>query len=336
MPCPFRLPGGEFMSWQTMSAELAGQAPVDYLFAQTLVNRAWLNVQRKHLWSFLWGKRPIPTPVPTAGGTVTLVRGQPTVVGDAAARAAWALVPLVTPLGQQQFRVGQGTIYNVLTYQDNVPPGFATLTLDQPYVDPQAGAGIQYLLMQNYYLAPVPDFLWWESIVDPISGYALRTTLTNEEVDIRDPQRFLSGWPVGPLPYQVNPQPGPTFGFPMYELWPGPLNGIVYVGSYFRRGTLFVLDTDLVNPMLGEDVVLALAKVHAYEWALAQKDLPAAAKKGWQFALGYAQKEYAGLLSDYITKDEEFSHRHVINAADSDYLNTLPWVSQREGVMFAP
>jgi hypothetical protein len=316
-----------------MATELTGQCPVDYLFARTLVNRAWLNVQRKFLWSFLWGKRAIPTPNPTTAGSVTLVSGSPLVVGDTTANAAWVAVPGANPITTQQFRIGTGTIYNIVAYN----PGTATLTLDNPYVDPQTGAGINYIISQFYFSAPVADFLWWESIVDPVSGYSMRCTLTNEEVDRKDPQRFQSGWPVGPIPYLVNPNSlSPYYGWPMYELWPQPLNHYTYVGSFFRRGTLFVNDTDTVNSMLGEDVVIALAKKYAYEWAIANKDLPAAAKKGWSFLLGSAKKEYDGLLSDYMIKDEEFSHRHVINAPEDAYIEALPWISQREGLGYFP
>lgn len=325
------------MSWQTMSAEIAAQCPVPYPFARILVNRAWLNVQRKYIWSFLWGMKPIPTPNPTSAGTVTLVSGSPTVIGDAVASPAWAAIPGANPIGGQQFRVGTGTIYNIIAYQPNVPVGFATITLDTPYVDPQFGAGISYTISQFYYSAPVADFLWWESIIDPTSGYAMRTTLTREEVDRKDPQRFQSGWPVGPIPYLVNPNVNsPYYNYPMYELWPEPLNNYTYVGSFFRRGALFVNDTDLVSAMLGEDLVIALAKQLAYEWAIANKDLPIAQKKAWQFALGYAKKEYNELLSDYILKDEEFSHRHVINQPEDAYIEALPWISQREGLGYFP
>jgi hypothetical protein len=326
------------MSWQTMSAEISGQCPVDYLFAKTLVNRAWLNVQRKHIWSFLWGKRAIPTPNPTAAGTVTLASGSPLVIGDATASPAWAAIPGANPITVQQFRVGTGTIYNIVGVAINTPSaGLTTLTLDNPYVDPQFGAGISYTISQFYYSAPVADFLWWESIIDPVSGYAMRCTLTNEEVDRKDPQRFQSGWPVGPIPYLVNPNvASPFYQWPMYELWPEPLNNYTYVGSFFRRGSLFVNDTDQVNAMLGEDLVIALAKVYAYEWAIANKDMPVAQKKSWQFTLGYAKKEYDGLLSDYMIKDEEFSHRHVINSSEDAYIEALPWISQREGLGYFP
>lgn len=323
-------------SWLDMSMELTGQVPVDLLFARTLVNRAWVNVQRKHLWSFLWGKRAIPTPSPVSAGTVTVVGGDPAIVGDAAASAAWATLGLINPITQRQFRVGTGTIYNIVSYDTTSHAPFGTLTLDQNFVDQASASGVLYDITQFYYLAPVIDFLWWESIVDPISGYAMRTTLTNEEVDRKDPQRFQSGWPVGPIPYQVNAVAGPTFGFPMYEFWPCPLNSITYTGSYFRRGTEFVADTDTPSPMLGDDIVVELAKVYAYEWAIAQDKFPAASKKAWQYLLGNSRRTYDSLLNDYIVKDEEFSHRHVINQPEDAYIEALPWVSQREGLGYFP
>lgn len=323
-----------------MSAELALQTPVNYLFARTLVNRAWLQVQRKYIWSFLWGKVPIPTPSPTTIGSVTLTSGSATVIADANATTAWANVPGATPLSQQQFRIGTGTFYNIVTYNPAGAPPFATLTLDYPFVDPLpepgANVGVVYQIYQVYYNAPVADFLWWESITDPVSGYAMRNTLTNEEVDRKDPQRFQSGWPIGPIPYRVNPLSGTFNGYPMFEMWPAPLNNITYVGEYWRRGSLFVNDTDTVNPMLGEDVVLELAKYWAYEWALAQPQFDQSAKRSWQFLMGGTQRMYAALLNDYILKDEEFSHRHVINQPEDAYIEALPWVSQREGLGYFP
>lgn len=321
-----------------MSGELANQVPVPYLFARTLVNRAWFNVQRKHTWSFLWGKAAIPTPNPITSGTVTVTPGSSTVIADATATAAWAATGLVSPLTVQQFRVGQGTIYNIIAY--GTVNGFGNLTLDMAYVDPTSGSGTGYQIFQCYYNAPVPDFLWWESVVDPISGYSFRTTMTREEVDNQDPQRFQDGWPVGVIPYQINPQAGNFNGYPMMEIWPAPLNGYTYFGTYFRRGTLFVNDSDIVNPMLGEDVVMARAKMYAYEWCIANPDkVP---KGDYRFAYGAAKIEYegksgnGGLIEEYYLKDGEFSHRDVINAPEDSYIGALPWVSQKAGIMYAP
>jgi hypothetical protein len=180
----------------------------------------------------------------------------------------------------------------------------------------------------------VADFLWWESIVDPISGYSMRTCLTREEIDAQDPQRFQSGWPIGPLPYLINTQPGNFNGFPMYEMWPAPLNNYTYQGSYFRRGTQFVNLTDTVNAMLGEDLVIEQAKMYSYEWCMVNPDkVP---KADYRFAYGASAKRFAQLLDEYILKDEEFSHRSVINMPEQSFYDALPWVSQRNEVMYAP
>ncbi len=320
------------MSWATMSSELALQVPVPYLFAKILVNRAWFNVQRQHIWSFLWGIAPIPTPSPITSGTVTVTPGSPTVIGDATASAAWAAVGLVNPLTTQQFRVGQGTIYNIKSYA--VVGGFGTLTLTQPYVDPTSGAGTGYQVFQCYYNAPVADFLWWESVTDPISGYQLRTCLTREEVDAQDPQRFQAGWPTGIIPYAVNTQAGQFNGYPVMEIWPAPLNNYTYVGSYFRRGTLFVNPTDTVNPMLGEDIVIEQAKMYSYEWCLVNVDkVP---KADYRFAYGASSKRFKELLDQYILADEMFSHRNIINAPEQSYYDALPWTSMKSNIMYAP
>lgn len=326
------------MSWATMSSELTGQVPgLDIMFAFTLVNRAWVDVQRKFIWSFLWGDAAIPTPIPVSTGTVTAVRGLNTIVGDTAASAAWATFGLVNPITVRQFRVGQGTIYNIIGYDISSHAPFGTLTLDSPYVDPLAGVGIGYQIIQSYFNAPTSDFIWWETLLDPTSGYDLRTTLTREFVDARDPQRFQSGWPVGAIPYKINPNAGNFFQFPMYELWPTPTAGYTYTGQYFRRGKAFVNPTDAVLAPLGEDVVLALSKQYAYEWAGANQDrIGKIAKSDFRFWAGYAQKQYDGLISDYILMDESFSHRHLIDSAESSYLSALPWVSAREGLGYFP
>jgi hypothetical protein len=310
------------MSWKTMSLELASSTPVPYPFCETLVNRAWLDIQRSFMWSFLWGDAAIPTIVPISTGTVTLVRGWNQVVGDANAAAAWLATGLVTPLTTQQFRIGQGTIYSITAFD-----GVNTLTLNQAYVDPTQGSGQGYQIQTVYLNAPTSDFLWWETIKDPISGYTISTTMTREEVDVWDPQRFQSGWPKGVIPYKMNPIPGNFYQYPMYEIWPAPLNGYTYVGTYMRRGLPFTLPTDEVLAPIGEDVVLAQAKYRTYEWCAANPDK--CPKVDYRFLMGATTKEKKDLLNGYILMDEEFSHRHIIASLPKDMFDALPWVSQK-------
>jgi hypothetical protein len=324
-----------------MAAELTGQVPVPYPFAQTVIRRAWKLTQREFLWSFLWGDWAIATPSPVGAGTVTVTYGGNQVIGDATATAAWAVASpgLVSPLSRRQFRVGQGTIYNILSYDLTSNPPFATLTLQSPFVDPLTTypqqANVGYQILQFYYFGPTLDFLWWESIRDPISGYTLATTMTREEVDDRDPQRFESGWPQAVIPYKVCDIAGdPKFGFPMYEIWPAPLNNYTYVATGFRQGLDFAAPGDTVNPRLGEDVVIARGKMLSYEWALANPDkVP---KGDYRFLYDKAKTEHDDLIDGYMLSDEEFSHRHKISRSETAYFDRLPWVSNRNMVMYAP
>ena len=310
------------MSWSSMAARVTGSTPVPYPHALQLVQDSWKEVQRSFIWSFLWGDYAVPTPNPVGAGTVTLTPGTPIVIGDAAASAAWALTGLVNPLTLRQFRVGQGTIYNILAYDTTTNSPFGTLTLATPFVDPVTGTGptypnIGYQIIQSYYIAPAADFLWWESLRDPVSGYVLSTTMTREEVDEDDPQRFQSGWPRAVIPYAIYNVPGPKFGWPMYEIWPAPLNSYTYVGSAFRGGLPFASASDTVNPQLGEDIVIERAKMYAYEWAMANSDkVP---KGDYRFLYAATDKRFTSLLDVYALKDEELSHRHKISHADSAF-----------------
>jgi hypothetical protein len=317
------------MSWGTMSSELTGQCPVNINFAFILVNRAWRQIQRQYLWSFLWGDCAIPTIAPVSTGTVTTTLGSATVTADATAKTAWAAIGLITPVATLQFRVGTGTIYNILNY-DSVG---GTITLDKIFVDPGAGAGNGYSLQLFYPSAPVQDFLWWEEFKDPVTGYNLGIYKTRGEVDEDDPQRVSLGIPADVIPYQINP----VTGFPQYEIWPAPA-GLTYVGQYYRSGSDFVSPTDTVASPLGEDVVLEKAKYLAYEWCEANKDKlqPAQRQGDFRYLMGQSKKEFDGLINDYILKDETFSRRHIIKNPQNRNGLVLPWVSQKQGLAFLP
>jgi hypothetical protein len=161
----------------------------------------------------------------------------------------------------------------------------------------------------------------------------MRLTDTREYIDREDSQRFTAGMPTSAIPYKVNTQPGNFYGFPMYELWPAPLDNYTYIGSYLRSGVIFDNTqpgiSDTVPAMLGEDIVLAKAKMLAYEWCIANTDK---APKGvdFRFVYGAALAEYQELLCRYVLKDEEFSGRNIIQSQpDSDPRGDLPWLSGR-------
>jgi hypothetical protein len=321
-----------------MAAELQGIVPVPSPYTPTLVNRSWRDVQREYFWSFRWIDFSIPTPITVTAGTVTLTRGLTTVTGDAAASAAWAAIPSVTPITSQQFRVGQGTFYNVISISFTVPTA-AVLTLDRAYVDTPVGAGSSYQIYEVYYFSPVKNFVWFDDIRDPVTGYSLATTKTRSEVGRTDPQRLQLGFPTAVIPYQINLQPGNFYGFPMFEMWPAPQQGLTYVASGYCSEKDFDNTnpgfSDTVIPPLGEDVVMERAKMLGYEWAIAN---PKTAGPGdFKYLHGMALKEYKRLVNQYIFKDEEYSKRNTIPKAESDgYALNLPWVDMAQGIAVFP
>jgi hypothetical protein len=319
------------VNWSQLSWEIVGQTATPFSLAQTFVNRAWQQIQREFLWSFLWSDVAIPTPQWVTTGTVTVTIGSTSVTADATAKAAWNAFGTAIPIHTRQFRVGQGTIYNIASYN----PGTGVATLDRPYVDPTAGAGTSYTILKCFYEAPSQDFVWWESIVDPNTGYTFQTELTKEQVDEIDPQRLNLGWPVGVDPRGIigygSAAPAGFLGYPQYEIWPAPTAGYTYVGSCFRSGMPFVNQTDSPPFQITDDVVIALAKVYAYEYAEAHLDsLPVERRKvDFRYLIGAAAKQYQILLSGLIYKDEAGTKRHVIKSPNMGYVSTVPWVSAR-------
>lgn len=322
-----------------MAAELNGLVPVPSPYCPTLVNRAWRDVQRQYFWSFRWIDFSIPTTGSVTTGTVTLTRGIPTVIGDAAASAAWAAIGLVNPITSQQFRVGQGTLYSIIAYDTTTNPPFGTLTLDRAYVDTLSGAGSNYQIYQVYYFAPVKNFVWFDDLRDPVTGYQLSTTKTRSEVGFIDPQRLQLGFPSAAIPYQINLQPGAFYGFPTFELWPAPQQSLTYVASGYCSEKDFDNTSpgfsDTVIPPLGEDVVIERAKMLAYEYAIANPKI--VGPGDFQYLHGMALKEYNRLTNQYIFKDEAFSKRNTIPAAEqAGYANNLPWVQMSTGYATFP
>jgi hypothetical protein len=327
------------MSWETLSRELAAACPVPYPYARSLVNRAWLDVQRAHQWSFLWGECAIPTPSPISAGNATYSLGSPLVTGDALASAAWSAAALAfPPLTQRQFRVGTGGFYNIIAADFTVPAA-AVLTLDRPWLDSPAQPVAGYLIIAVYYFAPCPDFIWWESLRDPYSGRTFNLTLTRDEVDRRDPQRYPGGLTCAAIPAAMNALPGPLLGYPRYELWPMPLTGYTLIGSYTRAGTIFTNAlsgvSDTVPPALGEDIVAAKSAQYGYEWCQANLDK---CPRGvdYKFNYGVALTRYDKLLRDYVLRDDEQTGRNIQQSQESSQRGDLPWLSGRAGVDYVP
>lgn len=292
-----------------MIAEMWASVPnYSSLLARTHLQNAWTDVRNMGGWSFQLGNGGFGTPGLTNAGSVTCTFGSPTVTGDAQASAAWVIASqpgsLIT---QQQFRVGAGTIYNIIG-ADFTNPNAAVLTLDRPFFDTSAtvsgSSGLGYSVYQCYFPVPVEDFLAWESVVDINNAIDLCAGTAKRYRDLADafdPQRQIFSNPGTLIPYQVDARVGSsTFGWMMYELYPQPQSQFAYQTWYTRSGAPLVNPSDTLPFPITEHVIKTLARVKAYEWAEANKNVanPKGSAPDFRFLMGAAAKEGADQLKE--------------------------------------
>jgi hypothetical protein len=281
---------------------LVPKFPADY--AKTLVQRAWRDVRRQNLWSFLLYESNWTSPAILNAGTVTVTQGLSTITFNAAASAAINAVALMppSPVTQRQFRVGIGTIYNIWGL-NAANPSAVVLTLDRNYQEP-SGAGIPYSIYQCYYPSPVQDFWCWMSVRDMINYNTLITTAKRAEIDQRDPQRTIYYIPTHVLPYETDLNPSsPTYRNLMFELWGQPQYVLTYQLYLLRKGMAFNADSDTLPPQIGEDCVIALASKYAYQWAEANKVDSRMTGSDYRFLVGQAEADYKRLFREYRMQD---------------------------------
>jgi hypothetical protein len=277
-----------------MAAELVGMIsnmPPDY--AKTVVQRAFADICRKNLWSFLMFEGNWTSPAIVNAGQVTTVQGQNTVTFNAAASAAIIAVGLGPPsqIIQRQFRVGIGTIYNIWGINVSVPTA-VVLTLDRPYAE--IGGTSAYQIYQCYYAAPVNDFREWIGVRDINNFNNLFTTKSRVWIDERDPQRTVYYLPTHVVPYELDMNPASaTYRYMLFELWGQPSFVLTYQLAGIRKGTgILVNSADTIPPQLGEDCVMSLSRYYAYQWA----------EVNWQTAWG-PKPNLTGMMREEVNND---------------------------------
>ena len=305
------------MSFLSMRTELRGSVPkLPFSYTTTLINRAYRTIRERNLWSFLLFNGQWIAPQQFTGSAITTTQGSSTVVMSAADASALATALTASPyslITSRQFRVASGGLYDIWGYAPNTPStGLTTLILDRWYGEASA-TGVPFSIYQCYYIptvanSPITDFKTWISVRDMADFRSLFTDrYTRRDLDIRDPQRTWYGIPTDVVPYapDANPQSA-TYGTLRFELWGAPTYTLNYQLLGTRRGTDLVNPTDTLPVVLGEDCVLALARVYAYEWAEANKDLaPRSVGPDWKYLMGSARKEHEDLLRIYRRADRE-------------------------------
>lgn len=290
------------MAFQDLYFELRGAVPrLPIAYAKTLVNRAWKDVRQKSLWSFQLYESAWMSPPSVTAGTATTVQGSTSVTLDATATAALnASITSALPAVGRQFRLGGKSLYSIISW--NVT---GTLVLDRIFSE-QSATGAGYQIYQCYYAAPTPDFRSFISVRDMQNFISLNLTKTREEVDMEDPMRSYYSFPGYVIPYQTDSRAGsPTLGSMLYELWGQPNFAYTWQVLSIRDGADLSLPTDTLPLVVGEDLIMARARVLGYEWAESNKDpaVPRSNAADYKFLMGAASAEYTKLLQTYRKND---------------------------------
>jgi hypothetical protein len=283
--------------------------------ARTHLLDAWRDIRNMRGWSFQLGNGGFGTPGLTNAGTCSVNFGATTVTADAAATVAWAAAgQFGSLLTQQQFRVGEGTIYNIIAYA--VVGGFGTITLDRPYIDTDFGTGLGYSIYQCYYPAPVQGFQAWEWILDINNVIWLgvkNSRMDIEKINQADPQRQIFSNPLSVIPRGTDQRAGSsTFGWRMFELYPQPQSQYAYQTGYSWDGPELSKPSDTLPYPITEHLVRTYARVKAYEWLIVKiqgtgGDTSIYGKNvsGIQFSMGAALKEAQAQLKEIRSLDRD-------------------------------
>jgi hypothetical protein len=300
------------MSFISMRTELRGCVPkLPFAYSGTLINRAWSTVRTRNLWSFLLFNGQWIAPAQYTGTSCTTTIGSSTVTlsaGDVTAINAALLTQPYSLITQRQFRIASSGLYDIYAYN----PVAGTLTLDRWFGEGSL-SGVSFQIYQCYYIptvnnSPILDFKSWISVRDMADFRSLYTDrYTRRDLDMRDPQRTWYGIPTDVVPFADDANPASaTLGALRFELWGAPTFNLAYQLYGIRSGTDLVNPTDTLPLQIGEDCVLALARVYAYEWAEANKgQSPRNAGSDFKYLMGAAKAEYETLLKQYRMADRE-------------------------------
>jgi hypothetical protein len=257
------------------------------LLAQQWVRDTYEDVCRKHPWSWLRAEGEILTN-DAKSGTVTVTRNSMTVVG----------VGLMFALADvdRQFRLPSAPVYTITA----VDVGLNRATLDRVYGGPSATA-VQGVILDAYVTMP-EDFARWLVVADPTNRWQLHWWITEEELNLWDPERSITMQPWALVSRRLS-RTAATNGRIQYELWPYTLLARNYPYYYIRQPAPLSDDSYFEGSLrMSGDLLLQGALVEAAEWPGTED------RKNPYFNLNLAQRkreQFERRTAELELRDEE-------------------------------
>lgn len=293
--------------------------------AQTAVSRSLEAIYDQVDWGWQKGFSGwlAPGMVFDGVGTFTTTPYSNQIIADATATAALIAYTGNPLLTQLQYRNPAFAIYDIVGYDYNtINPGFVTLTLDRPWMEPGSGPGQPYYIYQHYFVAPVQDFRKWIAIQDFTNNQALDFwSLTRADLAQLDPQRMDNSIPTNVVPAGIDQRPGSsTLGWQRFELYPWQGNLCPYTLSYRRRGSLPASQGDWYSMVPEAPITDSMVEFKAKEILYLDKAAEMEVKvpgsgKGMVLLAELAKKQYNEYFGQVFSIDlnldgENFSHVH--------------------------
>lgn len=308
------------MALLDLTAELTGTLPgLSPILAQSMIQRAWNDIQRERRWSFNFVDGFLVCPTMITSGAFSITQFTATVTADATASAA--LTPYIagTPLlTQLQMRFGgsstltAGQIYRIMAVDQTVPTALV-LTLDRAVVE-VTNATSTYQCYRCYVTPPQENFLAWESIIDMTYGFKLKLNYTSSQFDVVDPQRTSQGdayycaffRAAGPYGNSNTADPNQEQGDPIYELWPAPTAGRTFYVRFNQRGWDLSSQTSTQPSSIDDQLILERCYGwYAYKFAMANtQNFPTMKNANWAALIQASRGEYKELLTKAKRNDD--------------------------------
>lgn len=295
-------------------------------------NKALKEIYEEHSWGFLYERGFLRVPALINTGTVNVTKFSESIVASIELKAILNVITAddVSLIGRQ-FRTFAGTIagsnffYTITDYDS----GTGILTID-PFYQDSSDSTARFEIFKSLYTAPNLvvkdslgnilfdgiDFEEFEFISYPFTQRKLNLGANRAYLDKIDSSRQARGEPTTFVGYGQD-----SAGNRLFELYPIPPNERVYQVLYKREGRNLEPE-DSIPSSLSYDLVLAKAKIKAYEWLIANGD-KVGDKRSPNVYLqlialvsnANSENSYSRLLEKAIKKDESLYPQALIDMA---------------------